>query len=143
MNVTVNAEHNNVLNIDGVPSLKAADGVGQMVLEEILKFKAGQEFNKPSGLRYSVKSQAWLNEKDKLVIFNINPDQIVTKQLVSSYLAATTNTEGSKVDTSATPLAGVLVTDTKIPLSLDVEGDDDKTPTGLTKKAKVVKVDKP
>lgn len=77
----------NILFINDIPSLKAADSRGIIVLENIEKMLKDQEFQQVS-LKYEEQTQSWVDAQYRHVIFNLNSD--LAKPVVSEYLSPET-----------------------------------------------------
>lgn len=76
----------NILLSDGKPFLKAANYQGELILAELIKFKAGEQLNsKPKELSYSIKSKCWVNDKNNILLFDLSEDN-QGKKLVADYL---------------------------------------------------------
>ena len=117
-NLTRSLEDQSKFKLNNALAFQAANGAGDNILEEMLKFSKDQPYVLPKGLTYNKASKCWTDHKGKIVIFNIAEDPSKAITFVQSYL----NGEASgveKTDVTAAPLAGVLATDTGKPLSLD------------------------
>ena len=114
-----------VLKLDDVVSIKAANGEGEAIIEEIHKYAAGKNYNVPTRLTYAPKSQCWLNHNDKVVLFNLAEDAEKAVDFVKDYLNGEKRVK-VKTDASAAPLAGVLSTDSGVALAADSSDPDKK-----------------
>lgn len=114
-----------VLKLDDVVSIKAANGEGEAVIEEIHKYASGKNYIIPSRLMYVSQSKCWLNHKDKVVLFNVseNPEKVV--DFIKDYLNGEKRAK-AKTDVSAAPLAGVLTSDSGVAIASDSDDDDKK-----------------
>ena len=77
----------NILLINNIPSIKAADSRGVIVLENIEKMLTGQEFQQVS-LKYEDQTQSWVDAQYRHVLFNLNSE--LAKPVVSEYLSPET-----------------------------------------------------
>ena len=112
-----------VLKLDDVVSIKAANGEGEAIIEEIHKYASGKNYIVPTRLMYVPKSKCWLNLNDKVVLFNLAEDAEKAVEFVKDYLNGEKRAK-AKTDVSAAPLAGVLSTDSGVAIASD--SDDDK-----------------
>lgn len=114
-----------VLKLDDVVSIKAANGEGEAIIEEIHKYAAGKNYTVPTRLTYAPKSQCWLNRNDKVVLFNVAENLEKAVEFVKDYLNGEKRAK-AKTDVSAAPLAGVLSTDSGVALAADNSDPDKK-----------------
>lgn len=77
----------NILLINNIPSIKAADSRGIIVLENIEKMLKDQEFQQVS-LKYEEQTKSWVDAQYRHVLFNLNSD--LAKPIVSEYLSPET-----------------------------------------------------
>ena len=112
-----------VLKLDDVVSIKAANGEGEAIIEEIHKYASGKNYIIPTRLTYAPKSQCWLNHNDKVVLFNLAEDAEKAVDFVKDYLNGEKRAK-VKTDVSAAPLAGVVTTDSDVPIGLDTDSEN-------------------
>ena len=126
-NLTRNISDKSQVKIDGVISLQAANGDGEAILEEMIKFSKGNKYVTPTVLNYTPASKCWTNRTGKIVLFNIAVEPTPVVIFVKSYMKGE---QGSKAKTDPTNMGGFLATDTGVVLTTDtvsVEGENDKT----------------
>lgn len=133
--LTRNSADKSQLKLNGTVVIQAANGEGEAILEEMIKFSKGEKYTVPTKLNYVPKSKCWTNYKEKIVLFNIAENKSSAVELVKNYLTGE-QAKKAKTDVSATPLAGVLTTDNGTPLSLD------KQPDEIEGTIKALKIDK-
>lgn len=126
-----------VLLKDNEPVIKAASGVGESILQEVVKFSKNKSFVTPHGLRYVKQSKAWVNAKDSIVLFNVAENPLEAVDIIRNYLTKQPLSSKAKVDTKATPLAGVVTNNKKQALLLDSPVDSE----GVATESKAVIVD--
>lgn len=73
----------NVLNLNGVPSIKAADSRGQIILENIEKMLTNKVYQQVT-LSSEEGTKSWVDAKYKHVLFNLNPE--LATPVVEEYL---------------------------------------------------------
>ena len=73
----------NVLFLNNVPSVKAADSRGQVILENIEKMLKGQVYQQVT-LAYEESNLSWVDAKYKHVLFNLKPE--LASPVVEEYL---------------------------------------------------------
>ena len=122
-----------VLKLDDVVSIKAANGEGEAIIEEIHKYAADKNYTVPTRLTYAPKSQCWLNRNDKVVLFNLAEDAEKAVEFVKDYLNGEKRAK-AKTDVSAAPLAGVVTTDSGVIVGLDTETEDKKEAVKIERK---------
>ena len=130
--VTRNSEDKSQLKINGNVAIQAANGEGERIQEEMLKFGKNNAYVIPTKLNYEPKSKCWTNQKGKVVLFNAAEDQKTAIAFVKNYLTGDKASE-AKTDASATPVAGIVTTDTGRIVGLD---------TGTEDKEEAVKIDR-
>lgn len=133
--LTRNSADKSQLKLNGTVVIQTANGEGEAILEEMIKFSKGETYTVPTKLNYVAKSKCWTNHKGKIVLFNIAENEASAVELVKNYLTGE-QAKKAKTDVSAAPLAGVLTTDNGTPLSLD------KKPEEAEGTTKALKVDK-
>ena len=133
--LTRNSTDKSQLKLNGTAVVQAANGEGEAILEEMIKFSKGEKYTIPTKLNYTPNSKCWTNHKGKIVLFNIAENETLAVELVKNYLTGE-QAKKAKTDVSATPLAGVLTTDNGTPLSLDKQPEEAE---GTTKALKVDK----
>ena len=125
--VTRNSEDKSQLKINGNVAIQAANGEGEAILEEMIKFSKGNKYVTPTVLNYTPASKCWTNKTGKIVLFNIAVDPTPVVVFVKSYM---NGEQGSKVKTDPTNMGGFLATDTGVVLTTDtvsVEDENEKT----------------
>lgn len=130
--VTRNSENKSQLKINGNVAIQAANGEGERIQEEMLKFGKNNAYVVPTKLNYEPKSKCWTNQTGKVVLFNVAEDPKLAVAFVREYLTGE-KAVSAKTDVSAAPLAGIVTTD-----SGDIVGLD----TGSEDKKEAVKVDR-
>lgn len=125
-----------VLLKDNEPMIKAASGIGQSILQEVVKFSKGKPFVTPHGLRYVKQSKAWVNAKDSLVLFNVAENHLEAVHIIGDFLSEQAMSSKAKVDTKAAPKAGVVTNNKKQAIILDSAVDSEGVP--LESKAVIV-----
>ena len=130
--VTRNSENKSQLKINGNVAIQAANGEGERIQEEMLKFGKNTAYVVPTKLNYEPKSKCWTNQTGKVVLFNVAEDPKLAVAFVKEYLTGE-KAAPAKTDVSAAPLAGVVATDSGVVVGLD---------TGTEDKKEAVKVDR-
>ena len=125
--VTRNSEDKSQLKINGNVAIQAANGEGERIQEEMLKFGKNNAYVIPTKLNYEPKSKCWTNQKGKVVLFNVAEDPKLAVAFVKEYLTGE-KAAPAKTDVSAAPLAGIVATDTGVVLASD-NADPDKKQT--------------
>lgn len=125
-----------VLLKDNLPMIKAASGVGESILQEVVKFSKNKPFVTPHGLRYVKQSKAWVNIKESLVLFNVAENPLEAVHIIGDFLTEQPLSSKAKVDTKAAPKAGVVTNNKKQALILDSAVDSEGVP--LESKAVIV-----
>lgn len=109
-----------VLKLDDVVSIKAANGEGEAIIEELHKFGNNQKGVFQRELMYIPEQKAWLNSaKNVFVLFNIaksDEDQGKAVSFVSSYL---NQDLGKKAKSYPNTTGGIITTDTGVALVSD------------------------
>ena len=139
--LTKKSGDSSILLLNKKESFKAANGKGEAIFEEFLKFSKDENYVVPTRLYYAEKSKAWLDELEKPVIFNIAEDAKVAEAFVDQFKAGLNNPDGkaSPAKTDTNTVGGTLTTDSGSALSSDVV---DTTATEDQKKSKALKIDK-
>ena len=130
-----------ILLLNKKEAFKAANGKGEAVFEEFLKFSKDENYVVPTRLYYAEKSKAWLDEVEKPIIFNISQDAAAAELFVAQFKAGldTVGGKASPAKTDTTTVGGTLTTDNGSALSSDlVDPLDPENP----KKTKALKLDK-
>ena len=125
--VTRNSEDKSQLKINGNVAIQAANGEGERIQEEMLKFGKNTAYVVPTKLNYEPKSKCWTNQTGKVVLFNVAEDTKLAVAFVKEYLTGE-KAVPAKTDVSAAPLAGIVATDTGVVLASD-NADSDKKQT--------------
>ena len=123
--VTRNSEDKSQLKINGNVAIQAANGEGERIQEEMLKFGKNTAYVIPTKLNYEPKSKCWTNQTGKVVLFNVAEDPKLAVAFVKDYLTGE-KASPAKTDVSAAPLAGVMTTDTGVVVGLDTSTEDKK-----------------
>ena len=123
--VTRNSEDKSQLKINGNVAIQAANGEGERIQEEMLKFGKNTAYVVPTKLNYEPKSKCWTNQTGKVVLFNVAEDPKLAVAFVKDYLTGEKSAP-AKTDVSAAPLAGVLSTDSGVALAADNSDPDKK-----------------
>ena len=131
--VTRNSEDKSQLKINGNVAIQAANGEGERIQEEMLKFGKNNKYTIPTKLNYEPKSKCWTNQTVKVVLFNVAEDPKIAVAFVKDYLTGDKSSE-AKTDVSAAPLAGVVATDTGVVVGLDTSMDDKKESVKVDRK---------
>lgn len=131
--VTRNSEDKSQLKINGNVAIQAANGEGERIQEEMLKFGKNNAYVIPTKLNYEPKSKCWTNQKGKVVLFNVAEDTKLAVAFVKEYLTGDKSSE-AKTDVSAAPLAGVVATDTGVVVGLDTSTEDKKESVKVDRK---------
>ena len=131
--VTRNSEDKSQLKINGNVAIQAANGEGERIQEEMLKFGKNNAYVIPTKLNYEPKSKCWTNQKGKVVLFNVAEDQKLAVAFVKDYLTGE-KASPAKTDVSVTPLAGVVTTDSGVTVGLDTETEDKKEAVKIERK---------
>jgi len=131
--VTRNSEDKSQLKINGNVAIQAANGEGERIQEEMLKFGKNNKYTIPTKLNYEPKSKCWTNQTGKVVLFNVAEDPKIAVAFVKDYLTGDKSSE-AKTDVSAAPLAGVVATDTGVVVGLDTSMDDKKESVKVDRK---------
>ena len=121
--VTRNSEDKSQLKINGNVAIQAANGEGERIQEEMLKFGKNTKYVIPTKLNYEPKSKCWTNQTGKVVLFNVAEDPKLAVAFVKDYLTGE-KAAPAKTDVSAAPLAGVVATDSGVVVGLDVESEN-------------------
>lgn len=131
--VTRNSEDKSQLKINGNVAIQAANGEGERIQEEMLKFGKNNAYVIPTKLNYEPKSKCWTNQKGKVVLFNVAEDSKLAVAFVKEYLTGE-KAVPAKTDVSAAPLAGVVTTDSDVIVGLDTETEDKKEAVKIERK---------
>lgn len=131
--VTRNSEDKSQLKINGNVAIQAANGEGERIQEEMLKFGKNNAYVIPTKLNYEPKSKCWTNQKGKVVLFNVAEDPKLAVSFVKEYLTGE-KAVPAKTDVSAAPLAGIVATDTGVVIGLDTGTEENKEAVKLDKK---------
>ncbi len=123
--VTRSSEDKTQLKVNGVVFTQAANGEGERIQEEIIKFGKGEAYVVPETLNYLPQSKCWTNEKGKIVLFNLANEPKKAVAFIKDYLTGR-RSKKVKTDTSASPLAGVITTDKGYVVSPDNDNPDAK-----------------
>ena len=121
--VTRNSEDKSQLKINGNVAIQAANGEGERIQEEMLKFGKNNKYVIPTKLNYEPKSKCWTNQTGKVVLFNVAEDPKLAVAFVKDYLTGE-KAAPAKTDVSATPLAGILATDSGDVIGLDSDSEN-------------------
>lgn len=121
--VTRNSEDKSQLKINGNVAIQAANGEGERIQEEMLKFGKNNAYVVPTKLNYEPKSKCWTNQTGKVVLFNVAEDPKLAVAFVKEYLTGEKATQ-VKTDVSAAPLAGVVTTDSGVVVGLDSDSEN-------------------
>ena len=121
--VTRNSEDKSQLKINGNVAIQAANGEGERIQEEMLKFGKSNKYVIPTKLNYEPKSKCWTNQTGKVVLFNVAEDPKLAVAFVKDYLTGE-KAAPAKTDVSATPLAGILATDSGDVIGLDSDSEN-------------------
>ena len=121
--VTRNSEDKSQLKINGNVAIQAANGEGERIQEEMLKFGKNNKYTIPTKLNYEPKSKCWTNQTGKVVLFNVAEDPKLAVAFVKDYLTGE-KAAPAKTDVYVTPLAGVVATDSGVVVGLDAESED-------------------
>lgn len=124
MNLTRNPDDQNVLDLDGEPTFKAATGIGQSILEEMLKYSEGKPFVTPPRMAYNVYGKCWLDDKGRICVFNLS-QQPKAARYAREFLDAV-NTNRSIRKTDKTSIGGVVTADNGEALSTDKSATKEK-----------------
>ena len=131
--VTRNSEDKSQLKINGNVAIQAANGEGERIQEEMLKFGKNTAYVIPTKLNYEPKSKCWTNQTGKVVLFNVAEDPKLAVAFVKDYLTGE-KAAPAKTDVSAAPLAGVVTTDTGVAVGLDTSTEDKKEAVKIDRK---------
>ena len=131
--VTRNSEDKSQLKINGNVAIQAANGEGERIQEEMLKFGKNTAYVIPTKLNYEPKSKCWTNQTGKVVLFNVAEDPKLAVAFVKDYLTGE-KAAPAKTDVSAAPLAGVVTTDTGVVVGLDTSTEDKKEAVKVDRK---------
>ena len=131
--VTRNSDNKSQLKINGNVAIQAANGEGERIQEEMLKFGKNTTYVVPTKLNYEPKSKCWTNKIGKVVLFNVAEDQKLAVAFVKDYLTGE-KASPAKTDVSVTPLAGVVTTDSGVTVGLDTETEDKKEAVKIERK---------
>ena len=121
--VTRNSEDKSQLKINGNVAIQAANGEGERIQEEMLKFGKNTAYVIPTKLNYEPKSKCWTNQTGKVVLFNVAEDPKLAVSFVKDYLTGE-KAAPAKTDVSAAPLAGILATDSGNVVGLDSDSEN-------------------
>lgn len=75
----------NILLINDIPSIKAADSRGVAVLENVEKMLTGQEFQQVT-LKYEDQTKSWVDAQYRHVLFDLNSE--LSKPVMAEYLTS-------------------------------------------------------
>lgn len=125
MKLTRNPDDHSILNLDGEPTFKAATGVGQGILEEMLKYSRGRDYVVPPRMNYNVYGKCWLDEKGRICIFNLS-QQPKAARYAREFLDST-SPERSIRDKDTNSIGGYLAADNGEALSTDTSEGKGKT----------------
>ena len=131
--VTRNSEDKSQLKINGNVAIQAANGEGERIQEEMLKFGKNTAYVIPTKLNYEPKSKCWTNQTGKVVLFNVAEDPKLAVAFVKDYLTGE-KAAPAKTDVSAAPLAGAVTTDTGVVVGLDTSTEDKKEAVKVDRK---------
>ena len=131
--VTRNSDNKSQLKINGNVAIQAANGEGERIQEEMLKFGKNTAYVVPTKLNYEPKSKCWTNQTGKVVLFNVAEDQKLAVAFVKDYLTGG-KAAPAKTDVSVAPLAGVVTTDTGVVVGLDTSTEDKKEAVKIERK---------
>ena len=131
--VTRNSEDKSQLKINGNVAIQAANGEGERIQEEMLKFGKNTAYVIPTKLNYEPKSKCWTNQTGKVVLFNVAEDPKLAVAFVKDYLTGE-KAAPAKTDVSAAPVAGVVTTDTDVVVGLDTSTEDKKEAVKVDRK---------
>ena len=131
--VTRNSEDKSQLKIDGNVAIQAANGEGERIQEEMLKFGKNTAYVVPTKLNYEPKSKCWTNQTGKVVLFNVAEEPKLAVAFVKDYLTGDKVSE-AKTDVSAAPLAGIVTTDSGVVVGLDTSTEDKKEAVRVDRK---------
>lgn len=131
--VTRNSEDKSQLKINGNVAIQAANGEGERIQEEMLKFGKNNNYVIPTKLNYEPNAKCWTNQLGKVVLFNVAEDPKLAVAFVKDYLTGDKASE-AKTDVSAAPLAGVVTTDSGVVVGLDTETEDKKEAVKVDRK---------
>ena len=131
--VTRNSEDKSQLKINGNVAIQAANGEGERIQEEMLKFGKNNNYVIPTKLSYEPKAKCWTNQNGKVVLFNIAEEPKLAVDFVKEYLTGE-KAAPAKTDVSAAPLAGVVTTDSGVIVGLDTETEDKKEAVKIERK---------
>lgn len=110
-----------ILQIDGVDSIKAANGNGEGIISELYKF--GQNVDTgvfPKGLLWLEKQHAWLDTtKNVIVLFNIAREKQAHAKAVKLVADYVNRIAVYQEKTESTITGGVITTDFGVPISTD------------------------
>ena len=121
--VTRNNADKSQLKINGNVAIQAANGEGERIQEEMLKFGKNTAYVIPTKLNYEPKSKCWTNQTGKVVLFNVAEDPKLAVAFVKDYLTGEKSAP-AKTDVSAAPLAGVVTTDSGVVIGLDSDSEN-------------------
>lgn len=138
-NLTKKVGDSKILLLDKKEFFKAANGKGEAIFEEFLKFSKDEKYVVPTRLFYAEKSKAWLDELEKPVIFNIAKNEKEAEAFVDQFKAGLNKSKASPAKTDTNTVGGTLTTDSGSAISSDVV---DIVATDDPKKSKALKVDK-
>ena len=131
--VTRNSENKSQLKINGNVAIQAANGEGERIQEEMLKFGKNTAYVVPTKLNYEPKSKCWTNQTGKVVLFNVAEEPKLAVAFVKEYLTGE-KAAPAKTDVSAAPLAGVVATDSGVVVGLDTGTEDKKEAVKIERK---------
>ena len=131
--VTRNSEDKSQLKINGNVAIQAANGEGERIQEEMLKFGKNNAYVIPTKLNYEPKSKCWTNQTGKVVLFNVAEEPKLAVAFVKDYLTGDKASE-AKTDVSAAPLAGIVTTDSGVVVGLDTSTEDKKEAVKVDRK---------
>ena len=131
--VTRNSDNKSQLKINGNVAIQAANGEGERIQEEMLKFGKNTAYVVPTKLNYEPKSKCWTNQTGKVVLFNVAENPKLAVAFVKEYLTGE-KAAPAKTDVSAAPLAGVVTTDSGVIVGLDTETEDKKEAVKIERK---------
>lgn len=140
---TLNKNDPDVLNINSKPAIKAASSDGKAILLAVLDFAKGNA-EVGTNLRYASSSLAWLDNKRKIVLFNVADNQNTSAEAVQ-LIKDFSKLHGFEVPVKTdVAVGGVLTTDRGDPIAVttpELEASASDENDTSTKKAELIKVD--
>ena len=125
MNLTRNPENRNVLDLDGEPTYKAATGIGQGILEEMLKYSKGKEYVVPPRMTYNVHGKCWMDDKGRICVFNLSQQPKAARYAREFLDSVSALRQTRRTDKNA--IGGYATADNGEALSLDASAGEEKT----------------